>query len=139
MHVQSYLFFDGRCDEAIAFYQQALNATVNMRMTFAQNPEKPSADCMAPKQTGDKVMHACIRIGQTDVMLSDGRCEGQPKFEGIALSLAVKDAAEATARFNALLEGGGVATMPMMATFFSKAFGMVRDRFGVQWMVMAEG
>jgi PhnB protein len=92
---------------------------------------------MCPPGSEDKVMHAAFHIGDTQVMASDGRAQGQPKFEGFALSLDAKTEAEATKLFNALADGGKVQ-MPLMKTFFSPSFGMVADRFGVGWMIMVE-
>ena len=129
--VQPYLFFDGRCDEALEFYRQALGAEVEMLMRFKDSPEPPAC----PGASGEKVMHASVRIGDTTLMASDGRCEGKPSFEGFALSLSVPDEAEAERRFAALSKGGQVQ-MPLSKTFFSRRFGMVADRFGVMWMVI---
>jgi PhnB protein len=129
MQVQPYLFFDGRCDEAIAFYQKALGAEVTMLMRFKDAP--PEA---MPPGAGDGVMHASVRIGDTVVLASDGRCQGQPNFQGFALSLNAADAAEAQRLFAALGDGGTVQ-MPLAQTFFSPSFGMIADRFGVTWMV----
>jgi PhnB protein len=130
MQIQTYLFFEGRCDEAIAFYQSALGAEVTMLMRFKEGPEPG----MVPPGSEDKVMHAAVRIGDTMVLASDGRCLGQPTFQGFALSLTAADAAEAERLFAALGEGGTVQ-MPLAETFFSPRFGMVADRFGVPWMV----
>ncbi len=132
MQIQPYLFFDGRCDEAIDFYRHALDAEVEMLMRFDESPE-PCPDGMTPP--GDKVMHASLRIGDTMVMASDGRCGGQPVFSGFSLSLPVADPAEADNRFAALADGGQVQ-MPLGKTFFSPCFGMVADRFGVSWMII---
>jgi len=132
MAIQPYLFFEGRCDEALAFYQRALGAKVEMLMRYRDNPE-PDAN---PHGAADKVMHTSFRIGDAVVMASDGRCTGQPSFQGFGLTLTAKDEAEARRLFAALAEGGQVQ-MPMAKTFFSPAFGMVADRFGVLWMVMA--
>ena len=129
--VQPYLFFDGRCDEALEFYRQALGAEVEMLMRFKDSPEP--AQC--PSASGEKVMHASVRIGGTTVMASDGRCEGKPSFQGFALSFSVPTAAEADRRFAALAKGGQVQ-MPLAKTFFSPRFGMVTDRFGVMWMII---
>jgi PhnB protein len=134
MQVQPYLFFEGRCEEAIDFYRQALGATVVMQMPFKDSPVPTSQ----PPETGDKVMHACLRIGETEVFMSDGRCGGAPAFQGFSLSLAVTDDAEAARVFNAL-SAGGTVTMPLGKTFFASSFGMVNDRFGVGWMVMVQG
>jgi PhnB protein len=135
MRVQPYLFFDGRCDEAIAFYRSALGAEVTMLMRFKEHPG-PEGQRMIPPGGEDKVMHANLRIGETTLLLSDGRCQGQPSFQGFALSLEVADAAEAERRFAALAEGGEVQ-MPLTPTFFATRFGMIADRFGVSWMVHA--
>ena len=130
--VQPYLFFDGRCDEALEFYRKALGAEVTMLMRFKDSPD-PSMAC--PSASGDKVMHANFRIGETSVMASDGRCEGRPNFQGFALSLSVRTEAEAERLFAALAEGGRVQ-MPLAKTFFSPRFGMLADRFGVGWMIL---
>jgi PhnB protein len=134
MQVQPYLFFDGRCEEALEFYKQTLGAKVDMMMRFKESPE-PQPPGMCPPGSEDKIMHAAFHIGDTQVMASDGRAQGQPKFEGFALSLDTKTEAEATKLFNALADGGKVQ-MPLMKTFFSPSFGMVADRFGVGWMVI---
>jgi PhnB protein len=130
MEIQPYLFFDGRCDEAIAFYQNALGAEVTMLMRFKDAPEAS----IVPPESKDKVMHANLRIGGTTVLASDGRCMGEPNFQGFALSLTAADVAEAERLFAALGDGGEVR-MPLAKTFFSPSFGMIADRFGVTWMV----
>jgi PhnB protein len=130
MLVQPYLFFEGRCEEALAFYRGALGAEVTMLMRFRESPDPG----MVAPGTGDKVMHASFRIGETTVLASDGRCQGAPSFQGFALSLTVPNEAEAERLFGALGDGGQVQ-MPMTKTFFSPRFGMVADRFGVSWMV----
>jgi PhnB protein len=136
--VQPYLFFDGRCDEAIEFYKETLGAEVARLLRFKDNPEPPneSAGC-GPTPPDDKVMHAALRIGNTSVMVSDGRCVGTPNFDGFALSLTAATEADADRLF-AALEQGGAVIMPMAKTFFSPRFGMVTDRFGVCWMVIVE-
>jgi len=128
--VQPYLFFNGRCEEAIDFYRKALGAEVTMLMRFKDSPD-PAA--CAPG-CGDKVMHANLRIGSSTVLASDGRCEGQPSFQGFSLSLTVSNDAEADRLFAALSDGGQVQ-MPLTKTFFSSRFGMAADRFGVSWMI----
>jgi PhnB protein len=131
MQVQPYLFLDGRCEEAIEFYRKALGAEVLTMMRFKDNPQP----AMNPPGSGEKVMHASMRIGDATVMASDGRCQGQPSFQGFALSLTVPNETEAERLFGALGEGGQVQ-MPLMKTFFSPRFGMVADRFGVSWMIV---
>ena len=131
MKVEPYLFFDGRCEEAIEFYRKALGATVEMLMRFKDSPEQG----MSPPGAGDKVMHASLRIGDTVVMASDGECLGRPNFHGCSLSLTARDDAEAERLFASLANGGKVQ-MPLAKTFFSSRFGMVADRFGVPWMIV---
>ena len=82
-------------------------------------------------------MHASFSIGATTLMASDGRCDGTTKFEGFSLSLRAADEAEADRAFNALADGGQVL-MPLRATFFAQRFGMLRDRFGVSWMIVVQ-
>jgi PhnB protein len=134
MQLQPYLFFDGRCDEAIEFYRHTLGAEVTMLLRFKDSPE-PHEDGMIPPGAEDKVMHASLRIGDATVMASDGRCLGKPSFQGFALSLSVANEAEADRLFTALAEGGQVQ-MPLAKTFFSPRFGMLADRFGVSWMIV---
>ncbi|NUM55836.1 MAG: VOC family protein [Candidatus Hydrogenedentes bacterium] len=131
MRVQAYMDFNGRCDEAIAFYEKTLGAKVVMLMRYKDSPD-PNA-CAAG--TGDKVMHSCIQIGETQLFASDGRNSGQTNFAGIMLSLGVTNDADAEKCFAALSEGGNVF-MPMGPTFFASKFGMLTDKFGVHWMVI---
>jgi PhnB protein len=131
MHVQPYLFFEGRCEEAIEFYKKKLGATVEMMMRFKESPEK-NPNCMPSDE--NKIMHASFKIGDTVVMGSDGMANGKPDFKGFSLSITAKDEAEADKTFNALADGGQVQ-MPLTKTFFSPKFGMVADKFGIGWMV----
>ena len=133
MQVQQYLFFDGRCEEAIEFYKSTLGAKVEMLMRFKDNPDPQPGMC--PPGSEDKVMHACVRIGDTAVMASDGMAAGKPEFKGFSLSVDAKNEAEADRIFDALGKGGQVQ-MPLAKTFFSPRFGMVADKFGVSWMVI---
>jgi PhnB protein len=130
MQVQPYLFFDGRCEEAIEFYRKAVGAEVTMLMRWKDSPD-PN---MCPAGAENKVMHASLRVGDSTVLASDGRNEGKPNFQGFSLSLTAADDAEARERFAALGDGGQVQ-VPLAKTFFSSSFGMVADRFGVGWMV----
>ncbi|MES2192480.1 MAG: VOC family protein [Pseudomonadota bacterium] len=138
MQVQPYIFFEGRCEEALNFYKTALKAEVTMLMRFKDNPEpqNSSEGCGpdASKIPPDSVMHASFKIGDTDMMASDGMSSGQAEFRGITLSLNPTSEAEARRIFAALSEGGKV-NMPLGKTFFSPLFGMVADKFGVSWMV----
>lgn len=134
MQLQPYLFFEGRTEEALGFYRDALGAEVTALMRFRESPEPEQC----PPGGADKVMHACFTIAGQTVMASDGRCSGRPEFGGFALSLMPADAATAGRLFAALAAGGEVV-MPLGKTFWSAAFGMVRDRFGVTWMLNVEG
>jgi PhnB protein len=133
--VQPYLFFDGRCEEAIEFYKKALGAEVDMLLRYKDSPEPPPPGCAPPDS--NKVMHASFRVGETQIRASDGRCSGKPDFKGFALSLTVKTEAEADKAFKVLADGGKIE-MPLGKTFFSARFGMVVDRFGVLWMVIVQ-
>ncbi|HEY0336334.1 MAG TPA: VOC family protein [Burkholderiales bacterium] len=134
MQVQPYLFFDGRCEEALEFYKKAVGAKVEMLMRFKDSPE-PAQPGMHPPGSENKVMHASLRIGETTLMASDGHCKGKPSFQGFSLSITAADDSEAERLFTALGNGGQVQ-MPLTKTFFSSRFGMVADRFGVGWMVI---
>ncbi len=135
MQVQPYLFFDGRCEEAIEFYRKTLGAQVGMMMRWKDCPEPPEG--AVPPGSENKVMHAALQIGDTTVMASDGRCTGAPSFQGFSLSLDATSDAEAKRMFDALSEGGQVQ-MPLSKTFFASSFGMVADKFGVSWMVIKQ-
>lgn len=138
MVIQPYLFFDGQCEEALAFYGKAVGAQVQHLVRFKDNPEQPGDQPAGPRPpNGEKIMHASFKVGDSLVNASDGECGGKAEFRGFSLVLEVKDAAEAKQRFVALLEGGGSATMPLSKTFFASSFGMLVDRFGVHWMVMS--
>lgn len=127
--VQAYLFFDGRCEEALEFYKKAIGAEIGMMMRSKESPEG------SPEGVpGDKIMHASFFVGNTLIMASDGWAKGQPKFEGFCLSISAKDEADSRRLFEALGAGGEV-TQPLASTFFSPSFGMVKDKFGVHWMV----
>ena len=130
--IQPYLFFNGRCEEAIGFYRKALGAEVEMMLRFKESPEPPPPG-MTPAGWENKIMHCSVRIGQTVVMASDG-CGESKGFEGFSLSITVPDEAAADRVFAALSEGGKVE-MPLGKTFWSPRFGMLQDKFGIGWMV----
>jgi PhnB protein len=132
MAIQPYLFFQGRADEAIAFYEKALGAKRVMLMRFKDNPDAPAPP---PPELADKVMHARLEIGDQVVLLSDGHGSEGPKFQGFALTLTVADAAAADKAFAALSEGGHIV-QPLQKTFFSERFGMTQDPFGVLWIIL---
>ena len=136
MNVQPYLFFDGKCEEALEFYNSAIGAKVDMLMRFSEAPEKPPEGTM-PTASENKIMHAAFKVGDTQIMASDGHCAGKPSFQGFGLTLNAANDAEAATLFDAVGKGGQVQ-QPLTRTFFASSFGMVTDRFGVMWMVIAE-
>jgi PhnB protein len=131
MYVQPYLFFEGRCDEALDFYQKTLGAKVDMLMRFKEAPDQSNVS----PDSREKVMHCAFKVGDTQVLASDGHCGGKPGFQGFGLVLNAKDDAEAERLF-ADLGNGGQVQMPMSETFFATRFGMVADKFGVGWMII---
>ena len=134
MQVSPYLFFEGRCEEALEFYKTALGASVQMLMRYSENPE-PQQVTGRPPIDGKMVMHASFTVGDTTLMCSDGMASGNPNFKGITLSLSPATEAEGKRIFEALGQGGQV-NMPLTKTFYSPCFGMLTDRFGVSWMVV---
>jgi PhnB protein len=134
MKIQPYLFFEGRAEEAIEFYRTHLGAEVVMLVRFKDSPEPPGMPL--PPGSEDKVMHATLQIGESVVLMSDGGCSGKQSVGGFSLSIDVADAAEAKRIFGGLSEGGQVQ-MPLGETFFASTFGMVQDKFGIGWMVIA--
>lgn len=134
MQVQPYLFFEGRCEEALNFYRDNLGAEIVMTMRFSENPVPPQPG-MTPPGSENKIMHAAFRIGESMLMASDGNCSGATDFKGVTLSITTQTQDEARRVYDALADGGQ-PFMPLQQTFFSPAFGMAQDRFGVNWMVM---
>ena len=130
--VQPYLSFEGRCEEALEFYRNAIGAEVTTLLRYKDSPDPGSS---APASL-DKVMHATLRIGESTVFASDGRCGGKPNFQGTWLALTAPDEADAQRLFEALAEAGQVQ-LPLTQTFFSPRFGIVTDRFGVSWMIQS--
>ena len=133
MQVQPYLFFDGRCDEALDFYKKAVGAKVEARMSWKDCPDQ--GGCKPGNE--NKVMHAAFKVGDATVLASDGNCEGKPEFKGFSLTISAKTEAEADKMFAALSDGGEVQ-LPLTKTFFSPKFGMCADKFGIPWMVSCE-
>ena len=132
MQIQPYVFFDGSCEQALQFYQRALGAKVETMMRY-----KESQEGAPPPGFGEKIMHSSLRIGDSVVLAADD-CSGETKqHAGFSLAVMGADVAQARRYFDALAEGGQV-TMPLTKTFWSPAFGMLRDRFDVHWMVSAE-
>ena len=134
MQLQPYLFFDGRCEEAAEFYKRTLGAEVIAMIRFKDSPEPPMMNAPGSE---NKIMHMALKIGDNEIMASDGANTGTTNFHGFSLALSVKTPADVDRIFNALAEGGQVR-LPPNKTFFSPRFGMVADRFGLGWMIMAE-
>ncbi len=137
--IQPYLFFNGRCEEALQFYGKALDAKVDMMIRYKESPEPPKPG-MIPPGFENKIMHASFHVGETRLMASDGNSAQKASFQGFFLALSVATESEADRAFAALANGGQVR-MPLTKTFWSPRFGMVQDRFGIGWMVsvMPEG
>jgi PhnB protein len=133
MKVQPYVFFDGKCDEALQFYQRALGAKVTALMRFSEAPDQSQIK----PESKNKVMHAAFQVGDTEILASDGYCLGAPAFQGFALTIHAADGAEALKLFTGIAEGGKIQ-MPLEKTFFAAKFGIAVDKFGVNWMVMTE-
>jgi PhnB protein len=131
--IQPYIFFGGRCDEALAFYKKALGATVDVLMRYQESPEPAPPGMLAPGWE-KKVMHTTFRVGGAVVMASDGCSAEDGKSSGFKLALNVATESEAARAFAGLAEGGNVE-MPLTKTFWSPQFGMLTDRFGIAWMV----
>jgi PhnB protein len=134
--ITPYLFFGGRCDEALKYYGSALGAEVEMLMRFSDSPE-PTPPGMLQPGFEKKVMHCSFKVRGVTLMGSDG-CGDQSKFDGFRLALAVTEEVDAKKIFDALADGGNVQ-MPLCKTFWSPCYGMVTDRFGIGWMVMVPG
>jgi PhnB protein len=134
--VQPYLFFAGRCEEALEFYKGALQAKVLMLMRFNESPDPTPPGMLAPGFE-NKVMHCSFQVGAVTLMASDG-CDDKSRFDGFRLALTVATEADAERVFEALAQGGKV-DMPLVKTFWSPRYGMVTDQFGVAWMVMVPG
>lgn len=138
MQVQAYLYFEGRAEEAVKFYEAKLGAKVEAMMHFSDMPQNAGGGegCAGPMPPGNKVMHGNFRLGDTQVMFSDGMCNGKPEFKGISLTITVPTVEEAEKLFAAISSEGGQVQMPMTKTFFAERFGMAADKFGVSWMVL---
>ena len=125
--LQPYLYFNGKCGEAMNFYASVFGGKLNLR-TYAEAPNDPH-------NGGDRIMHAHLNEGELDLMASDAPI-GQPVGVGgnFALSVQCESAEIQDGFFAALAEGGRIA-MPLQDTFWGARFGMLFDRFGTQWML----
>ena len=133
--IEPYLFFSGRCEEALAFYGTVLGAEVSYMMRYSDSPEAIPPGMLAPGFE-DKIMHATFTIAGNTLMASDSS-EENTNFNGFKLSLTLPTQAETERVFNLLAEGGCIE-MPLAKTFWSPSFGMLTDRFGLGWMVSVE-
>ncbi|WP_166239211.1 VOC family protein [Paenibacillus turpanensis] len=131
-----YLVLDGQAKEAIAFYEKALEANVVGIQTFGQMPHNP--EFPLPDEAKDRVSHAMITIGESDMMFSD-TFPGQPLQQGnhVTICIMSEDAEQSRTMFEALKDGGQVR-MPMQETFWSPAYGIVTDKYGVTFHVSTE-
>jgi len=134
--VNNYLFFSGRCEEALNFYQQHLGAKINFIMRFNESPD-PVPEDMLQEGFENKIMHADFSLGDVNVFASDG-CNDASSFSGFRLALTLAHADDAHRVFDALTIDGKV-DMPLAKTFWSPLYGQVTDQFGIGWMVMLEG
>ena len=135
MQIQPYLYFNGRCDEALELYKKVLGASVVYSMQFSEGPPGACEGGMVPANWEHKIMHAQVQIGESTVLFSDGNSDKTANFDGVSLTVIVADEAEADRVFAGLGDGGQVQ-MPLGETFFSPRFGMVADKFGVSWIVI---
>lgn len=131
--IRPYLFFNGRCEEALQFYKEAIGAKIGMVLHFNESPDPVPPGILAPGFES-KVMHSEFTVGGSSILASDG-CDANSTFDGFQLNLTVKTVEEANRSFAALSAGGEVR-MPMGKTFWSPCYGMLTDKFGVGWMVM---
>lgn len=130
MSINPYLFFNGNCEEAFKLYEKVLNGKIEAMLPHTGTP----AEAHVPKEWGNKIMHASMKIGDDVLMASDAPPPHQGPMSGFSVSLQVKDPKEAERVFKALSEGG-VVKMPLEETFWAARFGMLVDRFGTPWMV----
>ncbi|MGH8443665.1 MAG: VOC family protein [Solimonas sp.] len=135
MNIQAYLAFDGRCEEALEFYREAIGAEITSLMRFSECPDPMPPD-MLPPGSEHKIMHSAFRVAGQELLASDGNCAGKSKFDGFSLALSVADPQTAQRYFKALGHGGQIH-QPLIKTFFASSFGVVNDRFGVSWMVLS--
>jgi PhnB protein len=138
LKVETYLFFNGRCEEAIEYYKRTLGAEVDMMMRYKDMPPEAAAQGKFPAEAKNKIMHVSFRIGETKLMAADNCCsDNKGGIEGFSLCIPAADEAQAKKVFNALAADGQVK-MPLNKTFFSPAFGMLTDKFGIGWMIIVQ-
>ena len=134
MKLSTYLMFDGNCREAFTHYNTVLGGRITAMMDHRGTPAE---EHVSPAWR-DKILHACLEIDGQMLMASDAppdRSDGP--MRSVSVSVNVKDVAEAERIFAALSDGATIQ-MPMAETFWSPRFGMLRDRFGTNWMIGAD-
>jgi len=131
MNVQTYLFFDGRCEEAIEFYKAVFGADLLYSMRFREGPPN-----LVTAENEEKIFHATMRFGETVINLSDDLKQERGSFGGFAILAHLDNDASAEEAFESLQEGGRVG-MPIQEVFWASRYGIVTDRFGVTWKIQA--
>lgn len=132
MRIDTYLNFPGNCQDALDFYTKSVGAEVLFVTKFGDHEPMPGTEGWE-----DKIMHSTFKIGETTILASDAPPHMQTSFGGFCLSVQAVDEDEADCVFSALADGGQVI-MPLQSTFWAKKFGMLKDRFGVSWLVNLE-
>jgi len=133
MKANPHLSFSGQCEEAFKYYEKHLGGKITRLATYEGTP----AEQHMPPELRKKVIHAQIKIGESTMMGADAPPDRFQPTHGIAVTLEADSQGDAERMFNALADGGSVQ-MPMDKTFFAAKFGMLRDRFGIPWMVICE-
>lgn len=131
MQVQPYLFFNGNCEEVLAFYKAQLGAEIVFLARYKDAPDPGMA------AVGDKVMHSTFTVGESTIMAADAPDGSAQSMQGAALSIGLNDVDKGQRLFDALASGGTIQ-LPFQKTFWARGFGMLVDRFGVRWMVNCE-
>jgi PhnB protein len=134
MRLSHYLLFNGECEAAFKFYEQILGGKIEGMITYAGS----QAEDQVPAEWRDKILHARMTVGDSEIMASDAPPGRYEKPRGFSVTIQPKDSAEGERLFKALAEGGAVQ-MPFQKTFWSPGFGMCADRFGIPWMVNSDG
>src|SRR5579864_2229884 len=130
MQLNAYLLFKGNCEESFKFYEKCLGGTIKAMIPHAGTP----AEQHVPPEWRNKIMHACLAVGEAMLMGSDAPLDRFEEPKGFSVSLMINDPREAERLFHALEEGGKVR-MPIQQTFWATRFGMLVDRFGTPWMI----
>ncbi|WP_047985735.1 VOC family protein [Ornithinibacillus californiensis] len=134
--ISPYLVTNGNGQEAVNFYQAVLGAELLGLQTFGDNPMEGQA---LPEEAKDLVLHALLKIGNSELMISDN-FPGSPYRVGDHLSIAIMlESPEEAKEIFAKLTDDGKVVMDLQKTFWSPMYGQVQDKFGVLWQVSTEG